>query len=98
MEDKFRKMRRYYIDKKRAGRKRHLGAFLSLAILCYFSVATTAAWQTQTTGEGIQVHRNLRYEEKPKGIGQDTTSARLIDVYLPEERDGKYHYLRSVHE
>lgn len=97
MEDKFRKMRRYYIDKKRAGRKRHLVAFLSLAILCYFSVATTAARQTQTTGEGIQVHRNLRYGEKPKGIGQDTTSDRTLDLYLPEEREGKLPVFMFVH-
>ncbi|NGM64324.1 alpha/beta hydrolase [Sphingobacterium sp. SGR-19] len=88
---------RRFIDKKRGGRKGHLIALLSLAILCCFSAATTAAGQPQTAGEDIQVHRNIRYGEKPKGIGQDTTSDRTLDLYLPENRAGKLPVFMFVH-
>lgn len=87
MEDKLIKMKRY-IDNKRVDERGYLTILLGLVILCSFSVSTAFSRPIETATDSVHVYRNIRYGEKPDGIGRDTTSDRTLDLYLPEHRDG----------
>jgi len=86
-----------YIDEKQSHRSGYLVVLWSVLLLCTCIVYTTFAQQAETGGNGVQVHRNIRYGEKPKGIGQDTTSDRTLDLYLPERRQRKLPVVVFVH-
>ncbi len=72
---------------------------IKTAILTLFLSSTAFVQPAKANVEAnpVPTHRNLRYGEKPQGIGQDSTSDRTLDLYLPQEHKGKLPVMVFVH-
>ncbi|MVZ64236.1 carboxylesterase family protein [Sphingobacterium sp. DK4209] len=52
----------------------------------------------KVSAQSVKVFQNMRYAEKPKGFEQDTSSDRLLDLYLPQVENNKsYPVLVFIH-
>lgn len=91
-------MKQQIIDKENMSMTTWL-AVTKTVVLSLFLSSVVLAGQTDVIVEQdeIKVHRNIRYGEKPQGIGQDSTSDRTLDLYLPTERKGKLPVFMFVH-
>lgn len=91
-------MKQQIIDKENMSMTTWLAVFKTV-VLSLFLSSVVFAGQTSVIVEQdeVEVHRNIRYGEKPEGIGQDSTSDRTLDLYLPTERKGKLPVFMFVH-
>jgi len=65
---------------------KHVVNRIMLMIALFISIFLNLQAQSISDSSTILIQRNLRYADAPLGIGQDTSSDRLLDLYLPHTK------------
>lgn len=91
-------MKKQQANKKRISIAKYLSIFNAVILFLFVATATFGQVKTVNDRSDIKISENLRYGDKPGGIGQDTSSDRTLDLYIPgDNANNKLPVLIFIH-